>query len=984
MRKDFEATKACTGRDGIDAPTVAAPELSHPLPDGLLFMDNDGLIRKANRAVAELAGYTTEDLEGRPVEFLVALSRRERHAYLRESYVQSPGARPMGPGLEIGLLTKYGSEVPVDIALLPFEMGEVAGCLAVVRDASRRDAIARQLSRARHDLSLGRHELAKLQHDLRALLFASGGPGATLGPDGRIRHANRDLCTLLRIPPASLQDTNLFDLLRLDDTEGILHTLLSEKRLVGPVAASMAKAQPGGGPGAPIRLHLLPLVSTRGDGVSEILVTAVDTEVKAGVPVAESWLVDLVSAGASARTPLHFLRAACRIADGLLPGARCDFFTQLEDGSSLALGHEDDSAHGTPISADLALGFTKVFDREQLRRWAAGYAGREPLLFEAVAAGEDALPRLVFALWEDLDGRDSFEHFDQLETFLHTLEALYAIVTRTWLQELAAATISAFEHAVVLADFSGRLVHANPEALASLSVPDGGEEARRGWLNYVSCSPPLFSPAFLEMLAADGGARLTGRVERPGRTPLPVEISARALSSAHSAPDTVLLILRNASRLEEMEGFAHHVALYDGITGLPNLGLATGRLEQALGRRNPETVGLLAIQVTRLERIRVALGPTIADEIIQELAARLVSSARAGEIAARLGTDDFSLLLLGIEGKHDLERRAELLSERLRRPILTSGGEVFATFKIGAARGAEGCSAEDLLSRASARSRNDSGTQAHDPLVTVRLDRDRASASIDLEMALHRAVLNREFIAHFQPQVSLAGRTTVGAEVLVRWQRVQGSLVPPSEFLATAERVGIVSDIGRMMLEQARGTLGEWGAQGLDLTLSVNVSGHQLLQPGFPNLVTEMIAASSFEPGRLTLEVTETDLMADLGVATAQMRRLRDLGVGLAIDDFGTGYSSLTYLRKLPFTEMKLDRSFISGLGSDAGDEAIVSSAVTLGQTFGIRTVAEGVETELQYSRLTALGCDAAQGYLFGKPMPLRELERRLGIRAKS
>ncbi len=718
--------------------------------------------------------------------------------------------------------------------------------------------------------------------------------------------------------------------------------------------------------------------------VSEILVTAVDSEVKAGAPASESWLVDLVSAGASARTPLHFLRAACRIAAALLPGAHCDFFTQLEDGSALALGNGDASAHGTPINADLALGFTKVFDREQLRRWVAGYAGREPLVFEAVAAGNDALPRLVFALWKDLGGRDSFEHFGQLETFLHTLEALYASVTRTWLQELAAATISAFEHAVVLADFSGRLVHANPEALASLSPPDGGEEARRGWLNHVSCSPPLFSPAFLETLAVGGGARLAARIERPGRAPLPVEISARSLSLAQSTPNTVLLVFKNVSRLNEMEGSAHHAALYDGITGLPNLGPASGRLEQALRSHLPETVGLLAIQVTSFEQIRMALGPTIGDEIIREVAARLVSSARAGEMAARLDTDEFSLLLLGIEGEHDLERRTELLSERLRRPILTSGGEVFATFKIGAACAAEGSSAEDLLSRASARSRSDSNAQSHDHLETVPLDRDHASASIGLEMALHRAVLNREFIAYFQPQVSLADRTTVGAEVLVRWQRAQGSLVPPSEFLATAERVGIVSDIGRMMLEHARGALSKWGAQGLELTLSVNVSGHQLLQPGFPNLVTEMIAASTFEPGRLTLEVTETALLADLGVATAQMRRLRDLGVGLAIDDFGTGYSSLTYLRKLPFTEMKLDRSFISGLGSDAGDEAIVSSAIALGQTFRIRTVAEGVETELQYSRLKALGCDAAQGYLFGKPMPLGELERRLGIHAKS
>ncbi|MDA8261610.1 MAG: EAL domain-containing protein, partial [Actinomycetota bacterium] len=262
----------------------------------------------------------------------------------------------------------------------------------------------------------------------------------------------------------------------------------------------------------------------------------------------------------------------------------------------------------------------------------------------------------------------------------------------------------------------------------------------------------------------------------------------------------------------------------------------------------------------------------------------------------------------------------------------------------------------------------------HDAAEIAPLDFDLISASIDLEMALHRAVLNREFIAHFQPQITLEGRSIVGAEALVRWRRTPGGLVAPGEFLPTAESIGIISDIGRIMLEGACEVLSAWARNGVALTLSVNVSGHQLLAPGFTELVDELLAQSGFEPERLTLEVTETALMADLEVATARMRRLRDLGVGLAIDDFGTGYSSLTYLRKLPFTEMKLDRSFISGLGSDAGDEAIVSSVVKLGQTFGIRTVAEGVETELQYSRLLAMGCDAAQGYLFGRPMPLQDL----------
>ena len=225
MRKDFKPTRAHTGRAGIDAPMVAAPEPSHPLPGSLLLMDNDGLIRKANGTVVELAGYTTGDLEGRRVEFLAPPGRRERHAYLRESHAQSPATRPMGPGLEIGLLTKDVSEVPVDISLLPFEMGGVAGCLALVYDATRRDAICRQLSQARHDLSLRRHELAKLRHDLPALLFAAGGPRTTLCPDGRIRQANRDRCTLLRIPTAKLQGTNPFDLLRPGDTKGVPHTV---------------------------------------------------------------------------------------------------------------------------------------------------------------------------------------------------------------------------------------------------------------------------------------------------------------------------------------------------------------------------------------------------------------------------------------------------------------------------------------------------------------------------------------------------------------------------------------------------------------------------------------------------------------------------------------------------------------------------------------------------------------------------------------
>ena len=428
----------------------------------------------------------------------------------------------------------------------------------------------------------------------------------------------------------------------------------------------------------------------------------------------------------------------------------------------------------------------------------------------------------------------------------------------------------------------------------------------------------------------------------------------------------------------------HHAAHHDELTGLPNRSMLMHMLRERLREAESEAaLGEIAVLFVDLDQFKVvndSLGHHVGDELIRAVGDRLATSladwagaAAAEPVLARFGGDEFIVLI-----DHAPNAQARQVSERLRLavqgPFQIGEHELFTTVSIGYARNhlpamepAELLrDADAAMYRAKARGRNcveafAAGTHEHG----VRILRTSGE--------LRRGLARDEIVPYFQPIVDLDSGRTLSYEALARWLHPDRGLLAPAEFLPLAEESGLAIGLGATMLRNSLAQLAKWRLTSTafaDCTLSVNVGTRQLLDPEFPDMVTEALAETGIDADSVWLEITETALLADEQSATSALRELRSLGLHLAVDDFGTGYSSLTYLRRFPVESIKIDRSFVAGLGLEADDTTIVAAVVQLGHALGLSVVAEGVESPLQLAHLRDLGCDRAQGYLFGRPRP--------------
>jgi diguanylate cyclase (GGDEF)-like protein len=445
-----------------------------------------------------------------------------------------------------------------------------------------------------------------------------------------------------------------------------------------------------------------------------------------------------------------------------------------------------------------------------------------------------------------------------------------------------------------------------------------------------------------------------------------------------------VMLAQLASIAIERKAFEEELAdqsMHDPLTGLPNRRLFLDRLAQAIARsrRTQSSVGVAFLDLDRFKNVNDSLGHDAGDELLVEVARKLESVIRPGDTVARFGGDEFTVLCEDLPSETARERTMEI-AERLRstviRPLVVRGTEMFVGASVGIALATSGEERpEELLRDADAAMHHAKDAGRGRVEVFDDAMRARALTAHATENALHRALERAEFRIFFQPIVGLADARCVGAEALVRWQHPERGLLAPAEFVPLAEETGLVVEIGWWVLEEAARNAARWQLeQSEPFQVSINLSARQLVQPDLADRVAEVIAETGVQPSSLCFEITESVLMDDAEAVLDIITRVRALGVQFAIDDFGTGYSSLGYLKRFPVDSVKIDRSFVSGLGSDPGDAAIVSAVIGLAHALGMRVTAEGVETEEQLATLIALECDEAQGYFFSPPQPAPDL----------
>jgi diguanylate cyclase (GGDEF)-like protein/PAS domain S-box-containing protein len=425
--------------------------------------------------------------------------------------------------------------------------------------------------------------------------------------------------------------------------------------------------------------------------------------------------------------------------------------------------------------------------------------------------------------------------------------------------------------------------------------------------------------------------------------------------------------------------------LYDALTNLPNRALFVNRVEH-LFRRAERQAGrtlpfaVLYFDVDRFKGVNDSFGHHAGDSFLVEIARRLERSLRPGDTLARLGGDDFAILLEDLRIGTDATRVAERIQENLVAPFSVEGTELFCSASIGIALGPGSYTQpqEMLRDANTAMYRAKANGRAGHQIFDADMHR-RAVSQLRIETDLRRALERQEFILHYQPIVDLVTRRLTGFEALVRWQHPQRGLVPPGEFIPVAEETGLIKPLGLWVIQESCRQLRAWQDQGgPPLRIAVNLSGHQLAQPDLVEQVRKILESSGTAPQSLAIEVTESALVRDMVSAASVLAELRRLHVHVNVDDFGTGYSSLSYLQNLPVDTLKIDRSFVKTLDQTGGRSEIVRAIITLAHSLGMTVVAEGVETRGQLEALTLLACNGAQGFLFARPLPADEAQRVL------
>jgi diguanylate cyclase (GGDEF)-like protein/PAS domain S-box-containing protein len=547
-------------------------------------------------------------------------------------------------------------------------------------------------------------------------------------------------------------------------------------------------------------------------------------------------------------------------------------------------------------------------------------------------------------------------------------------------EDKLAVILNSVDAAIYIKDAHGHYQYANRKMCESMGRP---LDAVVGHADAEFFDPPTVAKSELnDRRVLEHGDRVEEELSRgapgaPPQTYLSVKLPLRR-------PDGEIYglcgIATDITRQKAAEQAIHHLAFYDPLTQLPNRRLLMEQLQHTLAAaaRHEQGGALLFIDIDNFKDINDTQGHHIGDQLLQQVAERLRACTRDEDTLARQGGDEFVLVLQGLstdltQAVQQADQVGRKILQQLAQPYALESGACPSSVSIGVAMFSEpDLTREELLKqadlamyRAKADGRNT--LRFFDPEMQARV-----SARTQLEADLRQALASGQFLLHYQAQVGAQGQV-LGYEALVRWQHPQRGLVPPLEFIPTAESSGLIQPLGRWILGSACRQLVAWsGIEGqAQWSIAVNVSARQFHQPEFVHEVQQALLESGANPRLLELELTESQLVDDVDSVIARMDALKALGVRLSLDDFGTGYSSLSILKRLPLDQLKIDQTFVRDLLTDPQDASIVRAIVTMGASLGLDVIAEGVETAAQRDALVALGCANFQGYLFGRPAPL-------------
>src|SRR5215204_423958 len=931
--------------------------------DAIVTITPDGIVKWFNRGAERIFGYRAEEVIGQSITLLMPERYRELCVAGLHRYLRTGEARVVGGTTELVGLRKDGSEFPIEMSLgETHEDGEWL-FTGVIRDIAERKEVEKVIKEG--------------EERIRSLLQNTSDIITLLEADGTVRYISPAVERVTGYRPEEQIGTSAFGFVHPDDREQALDTF-----------AELLK-EPGLHPPLEFRVP-------HKDGswcyLEHVVNNLLDDLAVSGVVVTSR---DVTERKESERK---------------LREAEQRYRTLIEQGPAVVyiqeIGSPDSAIYMSPQIETLT-GYSPEECKDPALRWGMVHPeDREWLQAQDERTGE---PGKIFTTEYRVVHRDGGTKWVRNESVLIEDEMSKTRFWQGFMLDISerktfeeALERLSHQHEMVLKsagegifglDLHGNVAFVNPAAsdMTGWSTQDLLGRPMHKLLHHTKPDgtpyPGEECPIYAAFTTGTTHSRDDEVFWRKDGTSFPVEYTSNPIFEDGEIVGAVVTF-RDITERKALEQQLHHQAFHDLLTGLPNRALFMDRLQHALTRANRRG-SKLAVLFTDLDNFKVindSLGHKAGDLLLVAVAERLKACLRPEDTAARLGGDEFTVLVEDIANVGEVVQIAEPIAEILQPPFTLEEQEVFTTVSIGIAfNNSAQAQPADLLRHADlamyrAKHRGKARYEVFEPSMDAK-----AVERLILETGLRRALVRQQFRVYYQPIVALDNDKVAGAEALVRWEHPQRGLLLPEEFLSVAEETGLIVRIGQWVLREAGKQARIWQERypvTPPLTISVNLSTRELFHP---KLVVEVLSESEIDPASLQLEITE-GAMTTNGMSSTDrtLRNLKRMGVQLAIDDFGLGYSSLSYLKRFPVDFLKIDRSFIAGLGREPNcvstkDTEIVKAMIELTHALGLRVIAEGVETSEQLARLRNMKCDLAQGNYFSEPLPSEALSVLMG-----